>query len=269
VTLGWCEFRAAAFGTMIRRLRTDGGLTQEKLAELADLNLSYIGFLERRENVPTLTIVLDLAEALGVDAGDLVREIAQERWLAPICDECGLCSSPEGYERAPCLRPLITDAAVRRPPYGPRTRVFPITSDWRRVGGGNVRLRDCSRPNGQGAHLTGRHNAPCPLTHANQKARGAFSTGPSDGARSGAAPSCAAQRQFVPFYVFWSLGTLPTDARCTCVACLWQSRGAEVAAAPSCRLAEFFRDACESWLQYACRPRPEVGKHGVLAGTAA
>lgn len=64
---------------MIRQLRTDRGLTQEKLAELADLNVSYIGFLERGENVPTLTIVLDLADALEVDAGDLVREIARKR----------------------------------------------------------------------------------------------------------------------------------------------------------------------------------------------
>lgn len=70
---------AVTFGAMIRRLRTDRGLTQEKLAELADLNVSYIGFLERGENVPTLTIVLDLAEALEVDAGDLVREIARKR----------------------------------------------------------------------------------------------------------------------------------------------------------------------------------------------
>ena len=70
---------AVIFGTVIRRLRTDRGLTQEKLAELADLNVSYIGFLERGENVPTLGIVLDLAEALEVDAGDLVREIARKR----------------------------------------------------------------------------------------------------------------------------------------------------------------------------------------------
>ena len=70
---------AVVFGTVIRRLRTDRGLTQEKLAELADLNVSYIGFLERGENVPTLGIVLDLAEALDVDAGDLVREIARKR----------------------------------------------------------------------------------------------------------------------------------------------------------------------------------------------
>jgi transcriptional regulator with XRE-family HTH domain len=38
------------------------------LTELADLNVSYIGFIERGKNLPTLSIVLDLADALGVEA---------------------------------------------------------------------------------------------------------------------------------------------------------------------------------------------------------
>jgi transcriptional regulator with XRE-family HTH domain len=70
---------AEAFGAIVRRLRTKRGLTQERLAELADLNVSYIGFLERGENVPTLTIVLNLARALGVHAADLVREVERKR----------------------------------------------------------------------------------------------------------------------------------------------------------------------------------------------
>jgi transcriptional regulator with XRE-family HTH domain len=70
---------AEAFGAIVRRLRTKHGLTQEKLAELADLNVSYIGFLERGENVPTLTIVLNLAGALDVNPADLVREVAATR----------------------------------------------------------------------------------------------------------------------------------------------------------------------------------------------
>jgi transcriptional regulator with XRE-family HTH domain len=67
------------FGSLIRKLRGERGLTQEALAERTELSVSYIGFIERGENVPTLTIVLNLAEALGVDAGDLVRDIARKR----------------------------------------------------------------------------------------------------------------------------------------------------------------------------------------------
>jgi transcriptional regulator with XRE-family HTH domain len=68
-----------AFGALIRTLRTDRGLTQEALAERTELSVSYIGFIERGENVPTLTIVLNLAEALDVDAADLVRDVARRR----------------------------------------------------------------------------------------------------------------------------------------------------------------------------------------------
>jgi transcriptional regulator with XRE-family HTH domain len=70
---------AEVFGSLIRRLRTERGLTQEVLAERTDLSVSYIGFIERGENVPTLSIVLDLADALQVQAADLVGDVSRKR----------------------------------------------------------------------------------------------------------------------------------------------------------------------------------------------
>lgn len=67
------------FGALIRKLRSERGLTQEALAERTELSVSYIGFIERGENVPTLTIVLNLADALNVDAAELIREVARDR----------------------------------------------------------------------------------------------------------------------------------------------------------------------------------------------
>lgn len=67
------------FGETVRRLRTAHGLTQEKLAELADVNVSYIGFIERGENVPTLTVVLDLAKALRVEVRELLQDVVRSR----------------------------------------------------------------------------------------------------------------------------------------------------------------------------------------------
>jgi transcriptional regulator with XRE-family HTH domain len=67
------------FGSLIRELRAKRGLTQEALAERTELSVSYIGFIERGENVPTLTIVLNLAEALDIDAADLVRQVSRKR----------------------------------------------------------------------------------------------------------------------------------------------------------------------------------------------
>lgn len=43
------------------------------------MNGSYLGFVERGENVPTLTVILLLADTFGVDAGDLVREVVRKR----------------------------------------------------------------------------------------------------------------------------------------------------------------------------------------------
>ena len=71
--------KAKVFGSLIRKLRTERGLTQEMLAERTELSVSYIGFIERGENVATLIIVLSLAEALEVEAADLVRQVLRGR----------------------------------------------------------------------------------------------------------------------------------------------------------------------------------------------
>ena len=62
------------FGDTLRRLRNERGLSQERLAEAANLTADYVGFIERGENVPTLTVLLKLAKALSVDASELLRE---------------------------------------------------------------------------------------------------------------------------------------------------------------------------------------------------
>jgi transcriptional regulator with XRE-family HTH domain len=58
----------------VRRLREEQGLTQEQLAERSGVSATYIGFIERGDNVPTLTVVLDVAAGLGISASELLRE---------------------------------------------------------------------------------------------------------------------------------------------------------------------------------------------------
>ena len=48
---GWVDSR---FGVVIRRLRRERGWSQEKLAELADLNRSYLGEVERGDAKPSI-----------------------------------------------------------------------------------------------------------------------------------------------------------------------------------------------------------------------
>ena len=66
---------AAKFGAIIRRLRTARGWTLRDLGREADMNPTYLGFLERGENVPTLAIILRLAKLLDVDAWKIVQEV--------------------------------------------------------------------------------------------------------------------------------------------------------------------------------------------------
>jgi len=67
------------FGATVRRLREKLGWTQEQLAEVAEMSATYIGFIERGENVPTLTIILKLADALGVTPAQLIADVSRKR----------------------------------------------------------------------------------------------------------------------------------------------------------------------------------------------
>jgi DNA-binding XRE family transcriptional regulator len=66
---------AAAFGKRLRTLRLERGLTQEQLAETADLHPTFISNVERGYSAPTLYTLLHLAEALDVQPGQLVDDL--------------------------------------------------------------------------------------------------------------------------------------------------------------------------------------------------
>jgi transcriptional regulator with XRE-family HTH domain len=70
---------AELFGTVVRELREARGWTQEELAERANMNASYLGFVERGDNVPTLTIIIQIAEGLRAEPADLLREVMKRR----------------------------------------------------------------------------------------------------------------------------------------------------------------------------------------------
>ena len=70
---------AEVFGAVVRELREARGWTQEQLAERSDMNASYLGFVERGDNVPTLTIIIQIAEGLGVAPADLLNAMMKRR----------------------------------------------------------------------------------------------------------------------------------------------------------------------------------------------
>ena len=55
---------AQAFGAAVRALRTERGIAQESLANLAGIERSHMGKVERGEHMPTLAIIFKIAGAL-------------------------------------------------------------------------------------------------------------------------------------------------------------------------------------------------------------
>ncbi len=62
------------FAASVRKLRSALGISQEELAERADLHRTYIADLELGARNPTLLTIKKLAEGLGVSAADLLSE---------------------------------------------------------------------------------------------------------------------------------------------------------------------------------------------------
>ena len=57
----------------LRRLRNAQGLSQEELADRADVNRNYVGMLEREEHAATIDMLEKLADVLGIDPVEFIR----------------------------------------------------------------------------------------------------------------------------------------------------------------------------------------------------
>ena len=60
------------FGKRLRELRLERALSQEKLGELAGLDRTYVSSAEAGRRNVSLKTIYKLAEALGVEAKDLL-----------------------------------------------------------------------------------------------------------------------------------------------------------------------------------------------------
>jgi transcriptional regulator with XRE-family HTH domain len=60
------------FGENLKKIRTDKGLSIRALADIADLNFGNIGDIELGKVNPTLTTIVTLASALGIDRAELM-----------------------------------------------------------------------------------------------------------------------------------------------------------------------------------------------------
>ena len=64
--------RMIAFGRRVREVRKGKGISQERLAEMAGIDRSYMGNIERGEKNITLKKAYEICDALDVEIQDLV-----------------------------------------------------------------------------------------------------------------------------------------------------------------------------------------------------
>jgi XRE family transcriptional regulator, regulator of sulfur utilization len=67
-----------AFGEAVRKCRLQAGISQEKLAELADLSRDYISLIELGKVTPSIAVALKLAAALNTAVGDLIATVREK-----------------------------------------------------------------------------------------------------------------------------------------------------------------------------------------------
>ena len=69
---------AIAFGAVVREERTKQGIAQETLVNLAGIERSHMGKIERGEHMPTLSLILKVARALKCSSAQLMM-LTEER----------------------------------------------------------------------------------------------------------------------------------------------------------------------------------------------
>lgn len=67
-----------AMGQRVRAKRLELGLTQEKLAEQAEISTSHVGEIERGTSICSLAVIVNIATILGLNLDNLVKGINDE-----------------------------------------------------------------------------------------------------------------------------------------------------------------------------------------------
>ncbi|MCW8923971.1 MAG: helix-turn-helix domain-containing protein [Gammaproteobacteria bacterium] len=66
------------FGKVLKELRAEKGVSQERLALEAELDRSYVSALERGIYQPSITKLFDIARVLGVRPGEIIDRVEHE-----------------------------------------------------------------------------------------------------------------------------------------------------------------------------------------------
>lgn len=70
---------AKAFATVLRRHRAQKKITQETLAERADIASKMVSLIERNERNPSLNVADSIAQGLGISLAQMIKEAEASR----------------------------------------------------------------------------------------------------------------------------------------------------------------------------------------------
>ncbi|MCZ0963877.1 helix-turn-helix domain-containing protein [Paracoccus benzoatiresistens] len=89
------EHLIEAFASTLRRVREQVGLTQEDLAERADVSVRFVSFLETGKRQPSLSALGALSRGLGMSMSELVAPLDQGSLHNGQANQMG-CNVPGG-----------------------------------------------------------------------------------------------------------------------------------------------------------------------------
>ncbi|OJY54263.1 helix-turn-helix domain-containing protein [Sphingomonas sp. 67-41] len=67
----------AIVGKNVRRFRQRADMTQEQLAFAAEIDLTYVGGIERGKRNPSVLVLVRIATALGTEPAELLKAVSK------------------------------------------------------------------------------------------------------------------------------------------------------------------------------------------------
>lgn len=72
------KIATAAFALTLRKAREQAELTQEDLAERADVSVRFISFLETGKRQPSLSAIVAISAGLGMKMSELIERVEEQ-----------------------------------------------------------------------------------------------------------------------------------------------------------------------------------------------
>lgn len=101
-------------GIRIKKARTQKRLTQEDVADKANLNSSYFGRIERGEINATIDTLVAIAQALNVDVGELFQEGVETMDIKKLRQEAHTLTNRLDKDKLLILRDLLLQLSHSR-----------------------------------------------------------------------------------------------------------------------------------------------------------